>query len=643
MYEHLLAPGNIGGMVTRNRFVMSGMGVNRTGHFSEDSAAWYGARAKGGYGLIVTEFNAVNKVGSASPTEVIVTKEELPNYQKTVEEVHQYPGAKIFLQLHHAGRESTAFLDGEIPVAPSAVPSTSMKQIVHAMTTQEVYETIEDFAKAAEIAKLAGFDGVECHFGHGYLGSQFMSMYLNKRVDEFGGNIVNRARFATEVIKAIKNQCGVDFPVSIRISGDEYVPYGRVTEETAMFCNLMEQAGADAFNVSLGTYASMQEMMPTAYKRPAFNTTASEIIKKAVKVPVMSVGRMNDPGVMDEVIANGLCDFAITGRASIADPEFPNKVKEGRLDEISPCIGCLSRCNSAEVMEDLDPGVGRVSCAFNPFSGFERERKIVKSNNPKKVVVIGAGVGGMEAAWVSAACGHHVTLLEKSSILGGQANIAMMPPHKSEIAKVIAYYTTMCKKYGVDVQLNTEATKESVLALKPDVVIVATGGTPINPPFENDGISVVQAWDVLTGKVIAGDNVLIVGGGQVGLETGEFLGSQMRHCDVVEMADHCTYDVHPNNEYFMRKHLDEFGVKRLVSHKVKKFTKDGAICQTPDGEVTLSGYDQIVLALGSRPCNALKDALENEVRELYVIGDAGTHGGALRRAVDQAVRIALKL
>ncbi len=642
-YPNLLQPGKIGNVEIRNHMVMPGMGTNVTGHSNPDEAAWYAARAKGGFGLVISEYNCVTMEGIAYPGEVYICEEEIPGYQMVTDEVHKTEGAKIFMQIHHAGRQSFGFAlqTGLIGEAPSAIPCTNARMPVRELSTKEIWDLIDKFGKAGAIAKKGGFDGCELHFGHGYLGSEFMSSYLNKRTDEFGGTLDNRARFACECIKAIKKYAGSDFPILVRVSGDEKVESGRTVTETAMFCALMEKAGADGFNISLGTYANLNETIAPSYLRGGYNLDAAAEIKQWVRVPVMSVGRYNDPAVAELAIAQGKCDYVLLGRQSIADPEFPNKVKEGRCDEIIPCIGCLMRCQGHAM--DMHPDHPSISCTFNPFSGFENQLQIHPAEEPKNIVIVGGGFAGLEAAWVSAACGHKVTLIEKGDRLGGQANVAMMPPEKSDIARVIVAYSALCRKYGVEIKLNTEATKDTVTSLNPQVIILATGATPIAPTFENDGIPVVQAWDILSGKIVSGSHPLIIGGGQVGLETAEYLISQLRPTDIVEMKDECTWGPVDAERIHMQKLFAEHNIQCLTGTKVKKFTADGALCENADGDLALTGYDQVILALGARPYNPLEEELKDTGLPIHILGDAGSHGGTFRFAIDDAAWLCTSL
>lgn len=497
-----------------------------------------------------------------------------------------------------------------------------------------------DIAWYEERAK-GGFDGVEVHGGHGYGVAAFMSLYANRRTDEFGGDLAGRLRFPTEIVKNIKKKCGDDFPVSFRLSYDEMIEGGRKLNESIIICKELEKAGVDAFNVSLGVYGAWHTLIAPYFQPVAFNIDPAKAIKNAVNVPVMAVGRLNDPIAIESVLEDGYCDFVLMGRESIADPYFPTKVAEGRTDEICPCVGCMTRCQGMPATM----GMPEISCAMNPFAHHELDMVIKPADQPKNVVVVGGGPGGLEAAWVAAACGHKVTLLEKSGKLGGQMLYAMMPPSKGELARAIKYYVTMCRKYGVDIRLNTEADKDSIVALKPDAVILATGATPIVPSIPNEGAELVLAQDILKGKVVAGEKCLVIGGGLVGLETAEFIVGQLRHVDVVEMSSMFAVDQNESVWHYMEKYLRENNTALMASTKVTKLLPDGAVCETPDGEVTLSGYDMIVLALGSKAYNPLEAELEGLVDSISVVGDAvGDPDIAnIRSAVEAGAMAALEL
>ncbi len=642
MFNQVLQKGNIGNLELKNRMIMPAMGSSHgeaDGTVGEELIEYYAARARGGFGLLITEFTCIEPAGKALPGQLMIDSDEYTaGFTKLTEEIHR-EGGKIFLQLQHSGRQTVSQFTGMQPVAPSAVPCPINRELPRELTIEEIHVTIEKFGDAALRAKKAGFDGVEIHGAHGYLVAQFLSSYSNKRADEFGGDIAGRTKFAVDLIENIKEKCGQDFPLIFRISGDERVESGRTIKETVMIAKMLEKAGADAIHVSTGVYASMPYMVPPANVPNGFNLDAAAAVKKVVAIPVIAVGRINDPFMAEEVIVNGIADFVALGRASLADPEFPNKVKQNRTDEISPCVGCLTRCNGAPGIDSNDHGV---SCMINPFTGHERTMKITHTGNPKKIIVVGGGPGGMEAAWIAAARGHQVTLLEKSNKLGGQVIPGSIPPHKHELARALKYYSQMCKKYGVDIQLGTEADAANIISANPDEVVLATGATPFTPAIANEGIPVVQANDVLNGKVIAGQKVLIVGGGMVGLETAEYLLTQNRQATIVEMLDKAGEGLSPSIQYFIFRALKEGGVEILLHTKVEKFTKDGAVCSSVTGEVKLLRFDMVILAVGSKAYNPLENALKGKVPSLHIIGDA-VKPRRIVDAVEEAARLAIGL
>ena len=643
MFENVLEKGKIGKVELRNRFVMPAMGSGhseRDGSVGEESIEYYAARARGGFGLIITEYVGVDPDGMGARNQFKIYSDEHTNgFIKLAEVVHSH-GSKIFMQLHHGGKWADSRISGHPTVSASPIPWHVRDETILELSTQGVYDLIEKFGDAAFRAKKAGYDGVELHGAHGYLIPQFMSTYMNRRIDEFGGDILGRSRFATGVVRNIKQKCGGDFPVIMRLSGDETADGGMRLNETRVMARLLEEAGTDALHVSAG--------MPSAYgdkgyslasfRTPmGFLTYLAEEIKKSVKIPVITVGRIVDPAMADSIIRDGMADFVSLGRASLADAEFPKKVLEGRTDEISPCIGCMSLCLTGPGPDGVSPGA---SCALNPFSGHEFDMKIEPAAKKKTIAVVGAGVGGLEAAWVSAARGHDVVLYEKNGRPGGQAFTAGMPPNKQGFMLAIKYYMAMCKKHGVDIRLNAEVTADTVLSLNPDAVILSTGAIPMSLNVPNEGIAVAQATEVLHGELVPGKNVLLVGGGLVGLETADFLLHQMRTPTVVEMLDSAGEDL-VGKETFI-KSLHDGGVKIMTGTKVERFTKDGAVCSTPEGEITLSGFDMVVLAVGSKPYNPLEKELQGKIPELHVIGDAKEVRrikDAVREAAELAIRI----
>lgn len=640
MYEHVLSEYKIGGLTIKNRFVMPGMGANYYGAINEEDIAWYEERAKGGFGLIITEFNAVEPSGRGLFSEIVSTNEIISDYQKLAERIHKY-GSKIFVQLHHAGRQCNMEDGIETSVGASTIPCPRKRSIVKELSTQEVWNIIEKFGDAALRAKKGGMDGVEIHGGHGYLVDQFMSAHTNIRTDEFGGDLSCRIRFPLEILKNIKKKCGSDFPVSMRISFENKDLGGRKLNETIMVCKQMEKAGLDVLNISNGSYSQWDYIMAPYFESVGINADPAKAIKESVNIPVMCVGRMNDPLAIDSFIEEGYFDFALLGRTSIADAHFPNKVKERRTEEICPCVGCLTSCQGMTGSLGMP---GATMCAMNPFSHNETRMGLYPAEKPRNIVVVGGGPAGLNVAWVAAARGHKVTLFEKSDRIGGQMLYAMVPPGKSELARAVKYFYTMCKKYGVEIITGVEADKDTVLSRKPDAIVLATGAVPIEAKFSVNNTEPIRAIDILAGRVIAGNNCLVIGGGLVGIETAEFLVSQKRNVAVVEMQSTIGGAQNETIRHYTERYLKENDVKIMTETAVMKLTDDGAVCNTKNGEINLFGYDMIISALGTKPYNPLEVELR-DLAEVHVIGDAlgGPNQNTIRAAVDGGVYKALQL
>jgi 2,4-dienoyl-CoA reductase-like NADH-dependent reductase (Old Yellow Enzyme family) len=638
--KKLLEPGKIGTLELKNRFVVPPMGTNfadNDGKVTDQMIEYYRKRAEGGFGLIIIEVTAVDRKGKAIVDEVgLWNDDQIPQFKKLMDAIHE-GGAKVIVQLHHCGRQTApANIYGETPEAPSRIACPVMDSMPDAMSNERVWEVIDEFGDAAVRAKKAGADGVEVHGAHGYLIAQFMSTHSNRRTDEFGGDFYGRMKFPVEIFKNIREKVGDDYPMTFRFGYDEKVYGGRTLEESVAVGRVAEECGVNALHVSIMTYASMQYMSASPQMPAGFNQFPTKVIKEAVNIPVISVGRYS-PAIAESALRNGCADFISFGRESLADPELPNKVKEGRMEEISPCIGCTQSCIGYIFGGDT------ASCLVNPVTGHEFEYDLSKVSDPKKVLVVGSGPAGLMAAMTAAKKGHSVTLCEKSSEIGGQFRLASIPPTKHEITTAIKYYITMCRKYGVDIRLNTEVNESMIKEMAPDAVILATGGVPLRPNIEGiDGSNVVDAVDILDGNVVPGRNVLVIGGGMTGVETADFMGEHNRNVTIVEMLPDIAMDEQMIPRAFLIPRIKDRGINWIVNAKVMKFTPDGVEYETDGERHVLKGFDTIVLAMGVKSYNPLEETLKNAGIKYCVIGDADEVGPA-NKATEAGLAAALAL
>lgn len=609
----------IGNLEISNRFVVPPMITNfcnPNGTTTERYIAYHEARAKGGWGLIITEATAVDPRGRGFQQEAgLWNDQQIESHQRLTERIHKY-NSKIFAQIFHAGRQTSKKVIGMQPVAPSPIPCPMKKEIPHELTIDEIKDIVEKYGDAALRAKKAGYDGVEIHGSHGYLVAEFISSFSNKRTDRYGGCLANRLRFPLEIIENVRKKVGPDFPVGIRISADEFVPGGNTIVDARAIAARLEQAGVDVIHVSGGNYASTDRFIPPAAVEHGNLTSLAAEIKKVVSIPVITVSRINDLLIAESILVAGIADFTAMGRASLADPELPNKTAEGKYDEIVTCIGCTQGCLK-RLFEDVS-----LQCLVNPALGRERELEVKPADVKKKVVIAGGGPAGMEAAIVAAQAGHEVHLFEKDSRLGGQFYIGSIPPSKGEISKFINWQINQLQKWNVNVHLKTEVTVNLVKEQHPDAVIVATGGKPLIPDIPGvNNPNVVNAFDVLEGKADVDDRVLVIGGGQVGAETASHLGTYGRQVTIVEALSGIARDCEPLPKLYLLKDLEDKKVTLFVNTTVKRILPNGVVV-TKDNEEFIIPADTVVLAVGAQPINELAAQLEKESFPVKTIGDA---------------------
>lgn len=655
MYNKLFETGSIGKVTLKNRLVMSPMGcglANLDGTPSEDMIAFYEARAMGGAGLIIPEITRINDVnGAGLLRQLSVTKDRhIEPLSKLAEAVHKH-GSRIFIQLHHPGRETvSALLGGQPVVAPSAIPCKLLNQETRALTTEEIKQLVKQFIDGAIRVQKAGCDGVELHAAHGYLLHQFLSPYTNKREDEYGGSFENRLRIIVEIIEGIRKECGTDFPIGVRLSIEEFLDKTGITEEYihvqdgVKIAMALEQAGIDFIDPSCGLYETgMTCVEPISFPQ-GWRRDMLLAVKSHVKIPVIGVSVIREPAAAEKFLEDGVVDFISMGRSWNADEEWGKKVQEGRENELRKCISCL-RC--FESLNEYNAAGMPPECALNPR--YARERRygnLVHDTKGHRVVVVGAGPAGMSAAQTLALRGVKVTIIDRQGELGGTVNLAKKPPLKERMQWIADYYGNEFKRLGVEVKLNAEADADSIMAYKPDAVILATGSASIVPekiPGVN-GETVYTVEEILSGKAdLKEKKVAVIGAGLTGLETAEFLCEEGNQVTVIDMLDKPAPNANHTNVADVCGRLAKAGVKYLLGHSLKEIKEDCVVLENLERhEEVKADAEAVVLSLGFRPDRSLVSELAAKGVKVELIGSAikdGTIAPASRTGFETGCRL----
>jgi 2,4-dienoyl-CoA reductase (NADPH2) len=666
MYRYLFSPITINQLEIRNRIAYPSLGLlySYDSKLNQRYTDFFRERARGGAGIVTVGPVGVDFLGSGLLALSIADDAVVDDFA-TVTSIIKAEGARAWVQLFHAGAYSHPFLiDGKDPIAPSAVYSRYSKATPREMTIDDIQQVQEAFAAAARRAVAAGFDGVEIIGSAGYLVTQFLSPLKNQRTDQYGGSFENRLRFPTELIGKVRAAVGPDVPLTIRMAGNDFVPGSNTDQETPKIAAAYEAAGVDAINVTGGWHESRVPQLPMELPRTAYAFLARNI-KNAVNVPVMASNRIATPDDAERILRDGYADMVNLGRVLIADPYWPIKAMEGRADEIRPCVACSQGCTD-EIFS------GRpVYCVGNPQAGFEAKRAIVKTDSPKKVMVIGAGAAGLEAAVTAASRGHRVEIFEKDRDLGGQLWIAGAPPQKHELLEFIRYYRAMVQRHGIPLHLNTTVDLDLIRSHAPDHVIAAEGARALTPPIPGaDGAEVLDAWQVLKENPMLGKRVAIVGGGAVGLETALFVAARgtltpdvvhflmaydampperikelmfagTSSVTVFEMLDKAGKDVGKSTRWILMDRLDRCAVTIQTGAKVHSIDNGEVIWEREDSRHS-ERFDTIILASGSRSERHLADLLADADIPHTVIGDA-VAPGKLNEAIHGGFMAALEI
>ena len=666
-FRKLFEPITINKLTIKNRTVMPSMGLAYCTDFSLNDRyrAFYRERAAGGVGLLTIGPVAIDRVGSAPFMLGLFDDSHIEPLRVFVDELHRETDVRIATQLLHMGRYTFSFLSGMTPIAPSPIASKLTHETPREMTREDIEEVKEAYAQAARRAREAGFDFVEVLACTGYLISEFLSPVTNKRTDEYGGTIENRMRFGLEVVSKVRKVVGEDMALGIRIAGNDFMEGGHTNEESALFAAAAERGGVDAINVTGGWHETKIPQL-TSNVPPGGFVYLSRGIKEKVNIPVFASNRLGDPVIAEKALRSGACDMICWGRPLIADPELPNKVKEGRLNEIISCISCNQGCFDA-----IFAGTG-VTCILNPMAGKEDVFRVEKGGQTKKIMVAGGGPAGMEFAITAAQRGHHVTLYEKEDRLGGQVNLAKAPPGKGEFQKLIDSMKGRMAHWGVKVNFNTPVTPETVRSERPDVLVIASGARPVR--IEVPGIDkphVVDAWDVLSEKVWQiGEEVVIVGGSATGCETALFvaqigapdpetftflmyhtaerpevvrrlLHAAGRKVTVIDMVPRFAENVGRTARWSLIKSLRLMGVKLRPNTTLLEIRDDSVLVKTDKGEVSIPA-DTVIMAAGAVPVNGLAQDLKGDRVNIITIGDA-KEPRKITEAVREGFEEALKI
>jgi 2,4-dienoyl-CoA reductase-like NADH-dependent reductase (Old Yellow Enzyme family)/thioredoxin reductase len=635
-FPHLFQEGLIGTCLLRNRLIMSLYPTKYSvdSRVNERMIEFYRERARGGVAMIVLDCPCLDFPRAyKGPNELRFDNPDFADGIKNLLQAIHAEGAKAFMQLNYPKER---VFDHEVPWAKQK-GNAWVAPLVKTMTSEDAKEILDIMAKGVKKARELGYDGIEIQASYGDFISQLLSPLSNKRTDEYGGSLENRAGFLTSLLKAVKQETGKDYPVIVKLVCDEFTDGGLTLEDTTIIAQFIAQSGGDAILASGGNKATKRMTIPSHYLPPGSLLHLARAIKRAVDIPVIAVGKINTPDLAEKIIIEKDADFAAMTRALIADPYLPEKAKAGLIDDICGCVYDLEDCANKGIK-----GLGR-GCTVNPFAGQEYRFKVMPAIKRKKVIVIGGGPAGIQSAILASQRGHEVVLYEKTGSLGGQMRLASMAPFKAEMDEVLRYLKHSLGKTQTKIMLKCAPTTEEILSQNPDAVIIATGSTPALPDIP--GINQPFVYDVRTvyQRIIDfGENIVILGGGDTGCETADLLSSEAKNIMIVEVLDEPLKNMKDIPRQELLKRLKDKGIGIIINSKAIGIEKGKVIIKDKNGVKKELVADSVISAVGNVPTNSFYNSFTDSVKEIYLVGDTkgpGNLGEALRSATEVVLKI----
>lgn len=635
MLRNLFSPFRVKHLELKNRIVMPGLAsflIEDDGSVTDKTIEHYRKRAAGGPAMVIVEAHSVTPEGIVSNHQARIFDDRFIEGLSKISAVMKAEGAVPAIQIHHAGRQTTPRVIKRKPLAPSTLPCPTIMVEVEPLSIDAIQEIVYMFGQAALRAVRAGFELIEIHGAHGYLINQFLSKFSNIREDRYGRDTIGRTRFAKEIVEEVRRCVGDDFPISFKISAQEFVTDGLDVDESIVILRQLVSSGVDIVQVSAGNDGTPEWICQPMFMEKACLADSAAKIKKVLDVPVMTVGRINDPIVAEAIISENKADLVCIGRGLLADPEMPKKAEAGQLDDIKICIAC-NTC-----MESIFRK-GRIECLVNPTLGREKEMEIHPADSKKKIMVIGGGPGGLNVAWVAAKRGHEVHLYEKQSTFGGQLNLGSITRYKKELLTLIHYQIRQIEKSGVHTHLNSEVTLDTVKNEKPDVVILSTGSIPIMPDVPGiDKAIVFSLPQVLSGSKPLVSKTIVVGGGATGCEVAHHLAENGCPVTIIEQLSKIASSLESITRKVLLSQLNDLGVKFMTEHTLSRIEDHGVYASDKGGSEVFIEAERVIIAVGNTPDARLFDQIKSLGIPVHQIGDCLEPRGA-KQAIHEGAEI----